>query len=224
MSHRILNRFGAIVFSAALVAMVGCKKEETNVTTDTATDTTMSSTVSDTTVTSTSSTTDTTMTSTSTDTTMTSTSTASLTSLPDGHFAEEAAMGGMAEVQLGNLAQQKAQSADVKSFGAKMVQDHSAANTEFTNLLSQKGVSAPADLDQEHKDVMTKLSALSGAEFDKAYMKQMVDDHNKDVDLFTTESKDGKDNDMKTWAGAKLATLKEHQTMAKATAKKVGAK
>jgi putative membrane protein len=127
----------------------------------------------------------------------------------------------MAEVELANLAQQKAQSADVKSFAAKMAQDHGAANSEFAQLLTQKGASAPAALDKEHADVVAKLTAMSGADFDKEYMKTMVADHDKTVALFETESKDGKDADMKNWATAKLPTLKDHQKMAKELAGKL---
>jgi putative membrane protein len=198
----------AVIFSAAALFLTGCKKEETTVTTDTAvTDTTMSS---DTSVT---------MTSSSADTSMTGTAPAApsvaLTALADGTFAEEAANGGMAEVQLAQLAEQKAQSADVKAFAQRMNQDHSAANSEFAQLLVQKGSAAPATLDKEHADGVSKLSALSGAAFDKEYMKMMVEDHDKDVALFDKESKEGKDAEMKSWAGAKLPTLKEHQKMAK---------
>lgn len=133
----------------------------------------------------------------------------------DRDFMTEAAAGGMAEVELGRLAAQKAKSADVKQFGQKMVDDHSKANNELKQLAARKGVTLPADMNGEQKEERDKLSKLSGAEFDKEYMKLMVDDHDKDVAAFQDEAKDGDDADVKNFASKTLPTLQEHQRMAK---------
>src|SRR5205814_6248381 len=88
----------------------------------------------------------------------------------DRSFMTEAATGGMAEVELGRLAAQKGQSADVKKFGQRMVDDHSKAKDELKQLATRKGVTLPADLTSEQKSEKDKLSKLSGAAFDKEYM------------------------------------------------------
>jgi putative membrane protein len=140
----------------------------------------------------------------------------------DMAFVKEAAMGGLAEVDLGQLAASKAESADVKQFGQRMVDDHGKANDELKSLASQKSVTLPAELDAKHKAEHAKLEKLSGAAFDKAYMASMVADHNKDVAAFTRESKSAKDPDLKAWAGKTLPTLQEHQKMARDINAKVG--
>lgn len=141
-------------------------------------------------------------------------STASLSG-DDRSFMTEAATGGMAEVELGRLAAEKGQSADVKKFGQRMVDDHSKANDELKQLATKKGVTLPTDLTGEQKSEKEKLSKLSGAAFDKEYMSAMVEDHDKDVKAFQDKSKDAKDADLKAFVTKTLPTLEEHQKMAK---------
>ncbi|HEX5474419.1 MAG TPA: DUF4142 domain-containing protein [Vicinamibacterales bacterium] len=143
-------------------------------------------------------------------------------SAADKAFMKEAAIGGMAEVDLGNLAQQKASSQDVKDFGKRMVDDHSKANDELKSLAEQKSVTLPTDLDAKSKATRARLEKLDGAAFDKAYMSDMVSDHVKDVALFRKESKSAHDSDLKAWAAKTLPTLEEHLTLAKQTKAKVG--
>ena len=95
----------------------------------------------------------------------------------DQHFMKEAAEGGMAEVQLGQLASQRASSDSVKQFGKRMADDHQKAADELKQLASQKGVALPTSLDRGHQRLYDRLSKLSGADFDRAYMKEMVKDH-----------------------------------------------
>jgi putative membrane protein len=139
----------------------------------------------------------------------------------DAGFVTKAAQGGMAEVNLGTMAAQKAASADVKTFGNTMVTDHSKANDELKQLAASKGVTLPADVGKENQDVADKLGKLTGAAFDKAYMKDMVEDHEKDVKDFEKASKSAKDPDLKAWAAKTLPTLQGHLKMAKDTARKV---
>jgi putative membrane protein len=138
-------------------------------------------------------------------------------------FATNAAQGGLAEVELGRLATQRAGDPSVREFGARMVADHSRANTELKSIASQKGIQLPADLDSEAKFEVDKLSKMSGSEFDKEYMSAMVKDHQADVKDFDTQSKDGNDAEIKAFAGKTLPTLQQHLTMAQQTAQKVGA-
>jgi putative membrane protein len=133
----------------------------------------------------------------------------------DKKFVEKAAQGGVAEVEMGKLAAQKAQSAEVKQFGERMVKDHSAANDKLMKLASDKGVAASNEMDASTKREYDKLSKLSGAQFDQEYMKSMVSDHEKDVKEFQSEAKSAKDPDVKSFAENTLPTLEEHLKMAK---------
>jgi putative membrane protein len=132
----------------------------------------------------------------------------------DKTFAKEAAMGGMAEVELGNVAQTNAQNDEVKQFGTRMVRDHSAANQQLTTILADKDVTVPTQLDEKHRKTLDKLSKMRGAEFDRAYMHEMVEDHDKDVKKFRQEAEHGKDADLKAFAQKTLPVLEQHQKLA----------
>ena len=131
-------------------------------------------------------------------------------------FVHEAAIGGMTEVKLGNLAQQQASNAQVKQFGARMVKDHSKANDELKQLASRKGIEVPADLDSKHQKDVDQLQKKQGAEFDRAYMDHMVKDHKKDIAEFRKQASSGKDPEIKAFAAKSLPTLQEHLKMAEA--------
>ncbi len=133
----------------------------------------------------------------------------------DTGFMTKAALGGMAEVELGKLAATKAQSAEVKQFAQKMVTDHTKANDELKALAGEKNFSMPVRLDTKHQAVLDKLSGLSGAEFDKAYVEAMVADHAETVATFKSEADGGKDADAKAWAGKMLPNLQMHLEMIK---------
>jgi putative membrane protein len=139
----------------------------------------------------------------------------------DKEFASKAGMGGLFEVQAGNLAVQKASSAEVKSFAQRMVADHSRANDELSQLATTKGLALPTELDGDHKAALDHLNALSGAEFDKAYMTHMVEDHQKDVAEFEKASTSATDGDLRGWATSTLPVLREHHSLATTTAQRL---
>ncbi|HEX8687861.1 MAG TPA: DUF4142 domain-containing protein, partial [Pyrinomonadaceae bacterium] len=131
----------------------------------------------------------------------------------DAKFAMMAAMGGMAEVEMGRLAAQKGASDEVRQFGQRMVDDHTKANAELMQLASGKGMTLPAAPDPKHAAEMRKLSALSGERFDREYVKMMVKYHKKDVGEFQREASRGADPDLKAFAARTLPTLQEHLRM-----------
>ena len=137
----------------------------------------------------------------------------------DRKFLEEAAKGGLAEVEMGKLASERAESPDVKQFGQRMVQDHGKANDELKQLAQSKGVEIPTETDKSHQKKMEKLQKLNGAQFDKQYMDDMVKDHKKDVKEFQKEAKKAKDPDVKNFASQTVPTLQEHLQMAEAAQK-----
>ena len=150
----------------------------------------------------------------------TSAGTSSISSTPlgndDSTFAMKAAMGGMMEVQLGQIAQQKASDQRVKDFGSMMVQDDSAANDELKRLTSAKNLMLPTTLNDKHQKEIDNLNKKSGTDFDKAYMKMMVDDHEKDIKEFEKAGNDAKDPDLKSFVMKTLPTLQKHLDSAKA--------
>ncbi len=134
----------------------------------------------------------------------------------DHDFIMDAAMGGLMEVELGRVAAQKGTSDAVKQFGQRMVDDHSKANEELMTLASSKGITLPTTLDDKHQKQLTKMSAMSGAEFDRAYSKNMLSDHKKDVSEFEKESTRATDPDLKAFAAKTLPTLQQHLQLAQA--------
>ena len=142
-------------------------------------------------------------------------------SASDTHFLKKAAQGGMAEVQLGQLALQKASSPDVKTFAQHMVDDHTKANDELKGVASKEGMSLPASGNAKDQALMSKIQNLSGAQFDKAYMKAMVKDHEEDVKEFQKEANAGGDPGLKDFASKTLPILQNHLQMAQDTDAKV---
>ena len=132
----------------------------------------------------------------------------------DSKFAMEAAMGGLMEVEAGRLAAQKGASEDVRQFGQRMVDDHTKANDELMRVASGKGMTLPTALGPKHQQHVSKLSALSGEQFDREYIKMMVKDHKKTGDLFEREAARGADADLKAFAARTLPAVREHQRLA----------
>lgn len=138
----------------------------------------------------------------------------------DQQFMIEAAQGGLAEVQLGQVASQRGARNAVKQFGQRMVQDHTQANNQLQQLAAQKGVTLPTDIGRENQQVRQQLSQLSGANFDRAYINHMVDDHIKDVSSFQREAQQGQDPDVKAFAAQTLPILQQHLQLARSIANK----
>jgi putative membrane protein len=143
---------------------------------------------------------------------------------PDSSFFKSAAEGGMSEVELGQMAQQKATNPAVKDFGAMMVKDHTAANDKLKALAASKQVSLPDSSSMMQKATKTKLNMLSGDTFDKSYVKGMIEDHKADIKEFQKEASDGKDPDARAFATATLPTLQAHLTKIQSIAAAAGIK
>ena len=128
----------------------------------------------------------------------------------DSTFVMEAAVGGLMEVEAGNLAQQVSANQRVKDFAAMMVRDHSQANTELKSMLTGRMV-LPDSLPADKKKHMESMSKMSGKAFDRHYVNMMVTDHAKDIDKFTKASASATDAQLKSWAAGKLPTLQMHK-------------
>jgi len=133
----------------------------------------------------------------------------------DAEFVNKAVVGGMTEVALGKLAVANGKSEAVKKFGQKMVDDHSKAGDDLKAAAKKGGFEVPEKLDAEHQKMVDKFKDLKGEEFDKAYVKDMVEDHEKDVKEFGKASKELKDANLKEFATKTLTVVEGHLKMVK---------
>jgi len=128
----------------------------------------------------------------------------------DAQFALKAASGGLAEIALGKLAQQKGENIRVKNFGMMMVTDHTKANNKLMVLAKSKNISLPASPAAADQKVIDELSKKSGKDFDEAYVNDMINDHKSDIKEFVYASKNCSDPDLKSFAAKTLPVLKNH--------------
>ncbi|HEV2676143.1 MAG TPA: DUF4142 domain-containing protein [Aliidongia sp.] len=138
----------------------------------------------------------------------------------DKAFVKKATLGGMAEIQAGQLAQNQAQSPDVKAFGQHMVADHTAAGQKLKSIVDAEGAQAPSDLDASDKKQLASLQKQNGKAFDRQYLKGQVSAHKDTVALFKKEAASGGDAQLKQFASDTLPTLQQHLTDVQALAKK----
>jgi putative membrane protein len=145
-----------------------------------------------------------------------STNKASSLSSGEKKFVSKAAESSLMEIEMGKLAQKKTQSDDVKALAKRIVDDHTKANEQLKQIAQSKGVELPTAMDKSaHRD-MEKMQKLSGAEFDREYVKNQVSHHKKDVKEFRDQAKSGKDSDIKSFASETLPKLEQHLQMAQA--------
>jgi putative membrane protein len=128
----------------------------------------------------------------------------------DSAFVMEAAIGGLMEVQAGQIAQQNAQNQRVKDFGGMMVTDHSKANDELKSYASGHGITLPTELPADKQKHIDAMKNMKGAAFDKHYISMMLDDHKEDVGKFQKQSTSANDAQLKTWAANTLPVLQKH--------------
>jgi putative membrane protein len=138
----------------------------------------------------------------------------------DEEFAHKAATGSKAEVELGNLALEKASSDRVKEFAQRMVTDHGQASQQLQQIASNRKLELPQMMPTEAQEQHDKLSRLSGAQFDREYMRIMVQDHQKDIAEFQKAMNEVQDNDLKQFIQQTLPTMQEHLKMAQEIAGK----
>jgi putative membrane protein len=134
-------------------------------------------------------------------------------------FLVKAADGGMAEVNLGELAQQKASHDMVKSFGTMMVNDHTASNNQVKTLATQRNVTLPVTPGEANQKLMEDLMKKTGADFDRSYMRAMIDDHEADIREFEKASATVNDIEVKNFIDNTLPILRRHLDSAKAIRK-----
>ncbi|WP_404380539.1 DUF4142 domain-containing protein [Caenispirillum salinarum] len=138
-------------------------------------------------------------------------------------FAEDAYVGNRLEIALGEAARQQAQNQQVKDFGQQMVQDHGEANKKLNPIIENLGIQAPTELPQDKQQTVDQMKQKQGQEFDKAYMQKMVEEHQKDVDLYKKNAEQLQNEELKSYAQNTLSTLEQHLQKAQQISQQVGA-
>ncbi len=154
------------------------------------------------------------------DTGMNSSAAAMATAGPND-FVTKAAGGGMMEVELGKTAQKNAAGKEVKEYGKMMETDHTKANNELKKIAANKNISLPDALPREHAMHVSDMQSKTGNDFDKAYIKMMVEDHNKVIEMFRKAATDNTDKDIRDFASKTLPVLEKHLAEAKAIKEKL---
>ncbi len=132
----------------------------------------------------------------------------------DKAFVQKAAQGGIAEVELAQLAQQKTSNADVKQFAQKMIDDHTPNNEQLVKLASAKGLTPPSEPNVMQQKMLAHLQTLDGAKFDRAYINGQIKAHTMMEKMFSAEESKGKDSDLKGFAEQTLPVIEQHLSMA----------
>ncbi|HEX3628031.1 MAG TPA: DUF4142 domain-containing protein [Verrucomicrobiae bacterium] len=135
---------------------------------------------------------------------------------PDDKFVQDAVAGGKTEVQLGQMAQQKAASPAVREFGAQMARDHAGLNVQLQRVLTEQGITEPGGKEKSTRSTGA-MEGHSGQDFDHAYMQNMISDHKKDLAEFKKEAAEGKDPEIRAWAAQTVPTLEQHLQKAEQT-------
>jgi putative membrane protein len=148
---------------------------------------------------------------------------AAATPMTDRHFVKTAAEGGMAEIELGQLAVDKASNQKVKDFGRRMVTDHGKALDELKSIAESKKITLPTALNAKDQALKDRLSKLSGAAFDRTYMAEMVKDHEADLTELHKAATTAHDSDIKGWASKTATVVEEHLKLAQDIQKQLSA-
>jgi putative membrane protein len=132
----------------------------------------------------------------------------------DKEFISSATIGGLFEIQESQIITQKSSTDVIKKFADRMISDHTKVNSDLATLAASKGDTVPTILNDKYQKKVDDLSTLAGSDLDKTYVRDQVSAHKDAVDLFTKESTDGQDVDLKNFAAANLPTLQHHLAMA----------
>ena len=133
----------------------------------------------------------------------------------DARYFREMAQGSLAEVQAGKLAQERASAGEVKQYAERMVEDHGRMLSEQQAMARSKGVQMPEEPSRAQQSAMKKLQGEKGERFDRAYMSQMVQDHEKTLKLVREAAKNAKDPQLKAMAQKAAPDIEKHLQMAK---------
>ncbi|MBB3227973.1 putative membrane protein [Luteibacter sp. Sphag1AF] len=132
----------------------------------------------------------------------------------DNDFLRQASAAGLTQIALGKLAAGHAGSSDVKSFGERMVTDHTAINVDMAKLAGSKGKQLATSSDPDQQQIISKLGEMTGADFDRAYSDTVVKMDKNAQGIYELEATHGEDADIREFARKTMSTLKEHDSLA----------
>jgi putative membrane protein len=135
------------------------------------------------------------------------------TNAADRLFMQQAAIGGMAEVELAGLVLSRSHSAEVEAFAERMKADHGKANAELRTIAEAAGMKLPTTLDAEHRAMRERLESMSDRDFDLAYLQGQLTDHQKTAQLLTYVIGSGQDPALKDFASNNLPVVLDHLRM-----------
>lgn len=135
--------------------------------------------------------------------------------ISDAEFAEIAAEGGLAEVKMGELAEEKGTFQVVKDFGKHMITDHGKANDELKAAAAKEKITLSSEMSAKDQEEYAQLSRLAGEAFDRAYAQDMVSDHTANITVFNYEARVGKEGPIQSFAFQTMPTLEEHLNLAR---------
>lgn len=136
-------------------------------------------------------------------------------------FVDNAASGGMMEVELGTIALERASSQEVKDLARHIMDDHTKANEQLKSIAAKENIPVPGVLKDDQRDNIDKLSKLSGSDFDKEYVDLMVKDHKDDIKEFEDMAQNAQSPGLKAFAQQTLPVLRDHLQMAQTVQSKL---
>jgi putative membrane protein len=134
-------------------------------------------------------------------------------SSPSAVFVQKAALNALTEVELGKLASTNARASGISALGFRLARDHAKMNAVLAMISRDEGLEIPVELDDEHRAVVERLGAMTGAEFDAAYAALMASDHSRAIVLFS-QAAEGDDPVIAEFARRTLPSLREHKRLA----------
>jgi putative membrane protein len=142
-------------------------------------------------------------------------------SAADRRFLQDAAAGAVLEIELGRMAAERGTTEQVRQFGRRMADDQSQASEQLRSIAQSKGVPLPDSLDAKRRKEVEGLQKLSGMQFDQAYMRLMLEDHQRDIRDFRKTAQQGSDPNVKSFASSSLPRLHDHLAMVREAEKSV---
>lgn len=137
-------------------------------------------------------------------------------------FLQEFASSSMMEVELSQMAQEKAQSTDVRNYAEMIVNDHQQANERLKNIAQQENIDIPQTLKEEHQEEVEDLREKTGSDFDREYMDKMVNQHEEDIDKLEDKREEVQDQELQSFIDSQLNTLRQHKEQAEQLQEQVG--
>ena len=131
----------------------------------------------------------------------------------DEDFVKKAGVANLAEIKFGELAAQKGATPEIRKLANTMVNDHKNVADQLDSIASREGITRPKELEPEQQAVYHRLSALSGAEFDKAYLEQVKNDHEQAISAYQDEAQKGANAELQSFAQSTLPSIRQHHEM-----------